>query len=197
MIPKTISSLVATVIKESRGWHEFQCGDGSFVVFLTSEIGYQVLKDTVELRIISCGGAYRASVFLRFIRWDCSSMGKPDSSFKPFEIGDDRGKRIRKSVYEQEDYAAKIIGGERHVGSGAIRFLKSDASSDKWQVEAKQTSRKSITVSLEWLQKIQDEATTQQKHPMLMLRFVNIPEPFTVHKDWAVIPADTMGPGEQ
>ena len=109
-----------------------------------------------------------------------------------FAFGRNEKKKIRRSVNEQEEKGARLIGGRRHVGSGSIEGLKSDASSSRWQLEAKQTSRKSISVSIEWLEKISREARTQDKHPILFFRFTNIPSDIAMEQDWVVIPASAF-----
>jgi len=112
---------------------------------------------------------------------------------KPFMFGIDSAKKARRRVTEQEEDGARLIGGRRHVGSGAIAGLKSDASSEDWQQESKQTAGRSIGLKLEWLNKIYVEARQQNKKPMMHLRFTNIPEYMTVYQDWVVIPADIFG----
>lgn len=104
---------------------------------------------------------------------------------------DGRGekKRARRRVSAQEEDGARLIGGIRHVGSGAIKYLKSDASSRSWQQESKQTEKESLALKLEWLDKISREAKKQDKNPMLFLRFTNVSKFVTVDSDWVVIPA--------
>jgi hypothetical protein len=86
----------------------------------------------------------------------------------------------------QEHNAANLVGGKRHSGSGASIFCKSDASSDIFQVECKQTEKKSMAIQLEWLEKIQLEAIGKRKKPLLHLRFdaASVGTP----KDWVCIP---------
>jgi hypothetical protein len=106
-----------------------------------------------------------------------------------FEFGQGDAKRSRRAVNCQEEDGARVIKGKRHVGSGAIPGLKSDASSDVWQQEAKQTAKKSMSLKLDWLYKISFEAKQQRKRPMMHLRFTEIPEGMAVEQDWVVIPA--------
>lgn len=86
----------------------------------------------------------------------------------------------------QEHHIAKVIGGSRHRGSGSSPWKKSDASSDDFQVECKQTIKESIRVTLEWLEKISEEGAARSKHPALHLRFLNAPP--TTDQDWVMIP---------
>lgn len=118
-------------------------------------------------------------------------VGKPELE-KPvtgYSLADARGhKAARRAVTEQEEEGARIIDGQRHVGSGAIEGLKSDASSGRWQQEAKQTAGKSIGLKLEWLDKITREARIHDKRPMMFLRFTDSPRHIVAEDDWVVIP---------
>ena len=116
-------------------------------------------------------------------------MKKKMERVKPFAFGKDGAKKARKKVIRQEEDGARLIGGRRHVGSGAITDLKSDASSDEWQQESKQTAKKSMSLKLEWLYKICVEAKTQDKRPMVHIRFTEIPEYMVMPDDWVLIPA--------
>lgn len=113
-------------------------------------------------------------------------MKNTDSQFQ-FNKGS--AKRARRLVSKQEADGADLIGGSRHIGSGALPRSKSDASSDRWQLEAKQTEHLSISIKLDWLDKITREARTQDKKPMMHIRFTNIPQGMVVEKDWVMFPA--------
>jgi hypothetical protein len=89
-------------------------------------------------------------------------------------------------VEEHEGDAANSVGGERHIGSGRLQGLKSDASSEEYQVECKQTSKQSLSVTLEWLEKISTEAMGRGKVPIMHFRFLNAPP--AVSKDWVLVP---------
>lgn len=91
------------------------------------------------------------------------------------------------TVRKHEDEAAKVIGGERHAGSGASPWLKSDASSETYQLECKQTAHASMTIQWGWLEKISMEAAGQGKTPALHVRFLR--ENPGVSKDWVMLPA--------
>lgn len=91
------------------------------------------------------------------------------------------------TVVEQEEQAAALVGGKRHAGSGAFPTLKSDASSDHYQIEAKQTNKDSLCLTLKWLEKITYEASGTGKIPLLHLRFLSI-IPGKSEKDWVVMP---------
>lgn len=89
------------------------------------------------------------------------------------------------TVFRHETQAANLVGGKRHAGSGALTGLRSDASSDDFQVECKQTGKQSMTITTEWLNKISREAAGQSKEPLLHLRFLAAAA--EVPKDWVVI----------
>lgn len=92
------------------------------------------------------------------------------------------------TVLEHENDAAALIEGDRHRGSGASMYRKSDASSERYQLEAKQTEKKSLSLKAEWLIKITKEAIAQRKVPLLSIRFLNIRE-VLVDNDWVLLPA--------
>lgn len=91
------------------------------------------------------------------------------------------------SVLDHEEEAAKIFGGERHRGSGALTGLKSDASSKDFQIECKQTEKESMRLELKWLEKITNEAVGKQKIPALHIRFTECRN--VAAKDWVMVPA--------
>jgi hypothetical protein len=96
------------------------------------------------------------------------------------------GSSNSRTVFNHEQKAAAVIGGKRHSGSGAKMGLKSDCSSDRYQLEAKQTQDHSITLSMAWLEKITKEAMGKSKCPMMHIRFLN--PVLGVDRDWVVIP---------
>jgi hypothetical protein len=89
------------------------------------------------------------------------------------------------AVLDHEEHVARVIGGERHRGSGAHPFRKSDASSDDLQVEAKMTARKSLNIKIEWIRKITKEALARDRMPMMHVRFLENAHGF---QDWVLIP---------
>lgn len=97
-----------------------------------------------------------------------------------------RNSRAKDSVLDQEQKAAKSIGGVRHGGSGANQWRKSDASSDRYQLEAKQTANYSFSVKLEWLEKICFEAYGRGRIPLLHLRFLAASQ--GTEQDWIMMP---------
>ena len=93
---------------------------------------------------------------------------------------------MHERTVSQEHDAANLVGGKRHKGSGSSIFCKSDASSSAFQVECKQTIKKSMVIQLEWLEKIQREALGKTKKPLLHLRFDAAAS--DTPKDWVCIP---------
>jgi hypothetical protein len=99
-----------------------------------------------------------------------------------------RQQTSKESVLDHEHEAASLVGGVRHGGSGSSSYRKSDASSDDYQVECKQTAKKSISLKLEWLQKITQEALSRGREPMLHLRFIELNG--DCPSDWVCVPVD-------
>ena len=94
-------------------------------------------------------------------------------------------KSSHESVFKHETEAASLVGGRRHRGSGAITGHRSDGSSERYQIEAKQTQHQSLSVSLGWLTKLSMEAVGKSKIPLLHVRFLNAP--VDVDNDWIMV----------
>ena len=130
----------------------------------------------------------RGAAIFRVV-FDCSTMKVEEDPVVPgFSFDRMLRKQSARSVLSQENEGARIIDGRRHVGSGAIAGLKSDASGPFWQQESKQTKASSVGLKLAWLDKITREARSQDKHPMLFIRFLDIPDGLVVEDDWVVVP---------
>ena len=95
----------------------------------------------------------------------------------------DKNSSDKHTVFSHETDAAELVGGKRHRGSGASPWKKSDASSNVFQVECKQTGNESLSLKLEWLTKIEREAMGCGKVPALHVRFLKN------QSDWVMIPA--------
>ena len=89
------------------------------------------------------------------------------------------------AVFAQEQAAAATIGGKRHAGSGALTGARSDASSDRFQVECKQTGKLSLGLTVDWLIKISHEAHGCGKVPLMHLEFLAAPP--DVSKRWVMM----------
>jgi len=94
-----------------------------------------------------------------------------------------------KTVFAQETEVAEAVGGRRHTGSGASMYSKSDGSSSRYQIEAKQTKHSSMSIKLEWVIKITREAIARARVPLLSVRFLNIGfKENGVESDWILMP---------
>lgn len=94
------------------------------------------------------------------------------------------------TVLAHEHRAADVFGGKRHRGSGASPFMKSDASSERYQIECKQTEAASLVLKLDWLKKITCEAVGRGRIPALHVRFLrDMPG---VDRDWILLPASEV-----
>lgn len=114
-------------------------------------------------------------------RTEKKRLADPLSSFRSI-----RKQTPHLKVKNQEEESAAMVGGSRHAGSGASRYCKSDASSDEWQIECKQTEKQSMSLKTEWLEKIQHEAAGKGKMPMMHLRFTGMAK--DIPEDWIMIP---------
>ena len=163
-------------------------------VRLSSVSAFVHLSDEVELPLIMrkrTTGISRdtgENVCQYLLQWDVSDI-RDKGSVTPFRF-DGRGdaKRLRKEVTKQENRAANMIKGRRHAGSGSLSGLKSDASSDKWQLEAKSTKGKSVRIELGWLSKISGEASPHGKSPIVHLWFREVPDDIIVEDEWVMMP---------
>jgi Holliday junction resolvase len=91
-------------------------------------------------------------------------------------------------VSRHEKEISESLGGYAHIGSGRLDGLKSDGSTDRYQIEAKQTAKQSISIKMEWLQKITDEALPCGRIPIVAIRFLNCDDLLT-DRDWILVPA--------
>lgn len=94
---------------------------------------------------------------------------------------------------EQENRLAKRFGGKRVSGSGANYHSKGDVrdvyvGEKEFLVEAKQTSKASISVKWSWLRKISREAEDNGCEPVLAIE-IQGGESDTTDRDWVMIPA--------
>jgi hypothetical protein len=165
------------------------------LVWFASAMAYSDLKEDVDLPLLAYDrvkvlqGTDRLTRYM--VRWNCHDIVKPSDVYepmKPFNFdGRDDAARLRKKVTQQEEDGAALISGKRHRGSGAVEKLKSDASSSKWQQEAKQTSHQSFRLTVEILDKITREARAQHKQPMVYLRFSNMERGMIAPDNWVII----------
>jgi len=97
-----------------------------------------------------------------------------------------RDKPQRKSKKQERSLAARL-GGRTQKGSGSCRFHKGDVKTVELLLEAKQTSKESLSVKKAWLEKISREAMAYNKVPALAFGFTDIAK--LVEKDWIAVPA--------
>ena len=78
----------------------------------------------------------------------------------------------RKFSKKQEKHVAKQLGGRVQPNSGATPFLKGDVTTQDWLIECKTqlTSKQSITIKKEWLDKLEEERLAMRK-PNMTLAF--------------------------
>ena len=97
---------------------------------------------------------------------------------------------IKKSTHstqkKQEKRVASSIGGKRKVASGSRYWAKGDAVSDELLVDAKQTEKKSISITTKMIEKVNDEAIANDKVPAISVEFLNIGR--LAEKDWILVP---------
>lgn len=71
-----------------------------------------------------------------------------------------------------ESHAARKMGARLRPASGAMAGAKGDMVKGQYLMESKSTTSASLTVKLEWLVKITEEAQAQAKTPALLMAFV-------------------------
>lgn len=93
---------------------------------------------------------------------------------------------IRRKSILQEEETAKMIGGKRRRGSGSVPGLPGDAVSDRFLVECKFTSKRYISIKASDLRKIEEDALSTGKIPILAFGFSNGD---TIEGQWTAIPS--------
>jgi hypothetical protein len=89
-----------------------------------------------------------------------------------------------------EKIQARKMGARLTPASGALQGAKSDATLKNFRMEMKSTVHESLSVKLDWLKKISEEALPLNQIPALSLSFVT-PEgkPQTLtNAEWVAIP---------
>lgn len=109
-----------------------------------------------------------------------------------FLTGDENARRQRISR-KQEREMAKELSGVVTIGSGN-KAMKGDVyggnadAGQRIMAECKATEKRSISVKLDWLEKLVKEARESGREPVLLLRF-DAAKQFGAH-DWALLPKD-------
>ena len=96
-------------------------------------------------------------------------------------------KQKRKKSMDQEDRIAKAVGGKRQKASGALPGARGDVRSVELLNECKRTDKKSISISIEYLQKITKEASFYNCIPSVSIEIASPPK--FVNRDWVLLPA--------
>jgi len=95
-------------------------------------------------------------------------------------------KRRRKSM-KQEDRVADALGGYRQKASGALPGSLGDVRGVELLGECKRTEKKSISITMKYLEKITKEAAGYNRIPAVAIEFENTPK--RVPRDWVLLPA--------
>lgn len=111
--------------------------------------------------------------------------GRP--SCRAFE--NDAGAK-KKSSGRQEKRLAKLLGGRKQPMSGALPGMKGDVKTSLMTVEAKQTAKKSIRITLEMLKKIEDESIGSASVPAIAIELLGRPAGY--QQDWIMLPAHNL-----
>ena len=108
---------------------------------------------------------------------------------KEFSISDsvenvkDYGNRNEKEI-------AKEIGAKRTPNSGATPFMKGDMFMGKVMFDIKSTKHNQFILTVDTLAKLEEDAFSNRKIPVLLLNFTNVKK--TMSKRWVVIPYDKL-----
>lgn len=106
----------------------------------------------------------------------------------PFMGGKSTAFTIGEAGRNSEKRVAVHVGARLTPASGAVQGHKSDMYTPEYRIEAKSTQNASMSLKLEWLVKITEEALNTNKVPVLTVSFtdsVGRPRRFG---DWVMIP---------
>ena len=109
-----------------------------------------------------------------------------DSRLPSYFTPHEKKQRKRKSM-AQENRVAKATGGRRQKASGALPGSKGDVRSVELLNECKRTDKKSISITIEYLQKITQEAAFYNRIPSVAIEIESPPK--FVNRDWILVPA--------
>lgn len=102
----------------------------------------------------------------------------------------DRQNKVHKHGQRAEKKTSSRLGVRKNPGSGAIEGLKGDLTADDFLIENKSTEHRSMSVKLEWLEKISREARQVGRSPALTIQFVDKLGNPVPYGRWALIPED-------
>jgi len=95
---------------------------------------------------------------------------------------------IGKAGRKSEKRLAKTLGARQRPASGAMVGAKGDISFNNILLEAKSTTRNSISIKLAWLLKITHEARSEDKIPALSLSFTRANGNPYPDGEWVALP---------
>lgn len=99
-------------------------------------------------------------------------------------------KKKRKKSMKQEDRVADALGGYRQKASGALPGNRGDVKGIELLGECKRTDKKSISITIAYLEKITHEAVAYDRIPAVAIEFGSTPK--LVSRDWVMVPAEFM-----
>lgn len=111
------------------------------------------------------------------------AKGKPN----PFSSQSTMNK-IGDSGRKSEERLAKNLGARLTPASGAVQGFKSDMILNEYRIEAKSTQTATMSIKLEWLVKITEEALNSNKIPALTVSYVTPAGKPKRFGDWVMIP---------
>lgn len=89
---------------------------------------------------------------------------------------------------KSEAKVLKKIGAKPTPNSGALRGAKSDGVVGHWQVESKSTVKDRLPIELGWLVKIQNEALSTGRDPVITISYVEYGGAPRPHGEWVMVP---------
>ena len=101
----------------------------------------------------------------------------------------DRNKN-HKHGQKSEKKTAKRIGGQARAGSGSIDGHKGDITLPEFLVENKSTEHRSLSLKLDWLEKIDRESREEGKSPAVTIQFVDKNGNSVKRGRWVLLPED-------
>ena len=116
-------------------------------------------------------------------------MRDGDSKVPNYISGKEKKKQRRKSM-RQEDRVADALSGYRQKASGALPGNLGDVKGVELLGECKRTDKKSISITLAYLEKITKEALFYDRIPAVSIEFGNTPK--LVSRDWVMVPSEFM-----
>jgi len=81
-----------------------------------------------------------------------------------------------------------MLGGRGRPASGALVGAKGDIALEQFLMEAKSSTRESMTLKLDWLCKIAREARSEGKKAALTISFVTEDGRARLDGDWVLLP---------